>query len=349
MRHGVPLAGNFLQQELAIATGAVEAMIVDVQCIMPSLGPLAKRFHTKMFSSSPKAHFEGFEPIEYDDTTAYEAAKSFIRKAIENYPNRDRDRVHVPPKETAQTLVAGFTAENVFSMLGGTYRSSYRPLNDGIISGRIRGLAAVVGCNNPQRPHDTGHLTMIKELLANDVLVASTGCTAQACGKAGLLTPEAAMEYCGKGLREICEAVGIPPVLHLGACVDNSRILILLSNVVAEGGLGDKISDLPAAAAAPEWMSEKAVAIAFYAVASGALTVLGVPFQVNGAPAVLKYLTEGIAEDFGGKFAFEDDPVAAARIMIDHIDSKRAALKLVPTLYEAPYAPKTAGEPAAAK
>jgi len=346
MRHGIPLAGNFMQQELAIATGAVEAMVVDVQCILPSLGQLSQCFHTIMFSSSPKARFPEFEHVEYDDSSAYEAAKGIIRRAIENYPNRDRSRVHLPPAETSKSLVAGFTAENVFTMLGGTYRSSYRPLNDAIIAGRIRGLAAVVGCNNPHRPHDTGHLTMIRELLANDVLVASTGCTAQACGKAGLLTPEAVMEYCGKGLKEVCEAVGIPPVLHLGACVDNSRILIVLSNVVAEGGLGESIADLPAAAAAPEWMSEKAVAIGFYAVASGALVVLGVPFQVQGAPDLLAYLTEGIAEDFGGKFAFEDDPIAAARLMIDHIDSKREALKLAPPMFEQPYAPRTAGEPA---
>ena len=199
-----------------------------------------------------------------------------------------------------------------------------------------------MGCNNPKHPHDVGHLAVTKELLANDVLVATTGCTAIADAKNGLLCPEAAVEYAGKGLREICDAVGIPPVLHLGACVDISRVLVLLSNVVAEGGLGDSIADLPAAAAAPEWMSEKAVAIGFYAVASGAFTVLGEPLPIQGAPNLTKFLTEGIAETFGGKFAFEGDPVKAARLMIDHIDVKREALHLPGPMYDVPYRPKTA-------
>ena len=138
--------------------------------------------------------------------------------------------------------------------------------------------------------------------------------------------------------------MGIPPVLHLGACVDISRILILLSNVVAEGGLGESIADLPAAAAAPEWMSEKAVAIGFYAAGSGAFTVLGEPFPVEGAPGLMQFLTRDMAETFGGKFAFERDPVKAARLMIDHIDARRAALHLPGPMYEVPYAPQTLRE-----
>ena len=141
--------------------------------------------------------------------------------------------------------------------------------------------------------------------------------------------------------RRSVAAVGIPPVLHLGSCVDISRILILLSNVVAEGGLGESIADLPAAASAPEWMSEKAVAIGFYAVGSGAFTVLGEPLPVQGAPGLTKYLTQDMEQTFGGKFAFERDPVKAARLMIDHIDAKRAALHLPGPMYEVPYAPQT--------
>ena len=191
-----------------------------------------------------------------------------------------------------------------------------------------------MGCNNPKLVQDYGHVTMAKELIANDVLVAVTGCSAVADAKAGLLCPEAAEEYAGKGLREICRAVGIPPVLHLGSCVDNSRILIVLSKMVAEGGLGESISDLPVAGAAPEWMSEKAIAIGFYVVASGVYTVIGDPLPVLGSKAVTEYLTEGMEKDFGGKFAFEKDPVKAARLIIDHLDRKRAALKLAPMIYE---------------
>jgi carbon-monoxide dehydrogenase catalytic subunit len=301
-------------------------------------------FHTKLISTSKKAAFPGAVHIELDESRALAIAKQIVRVAIENFPNRDTSRLKIP--DVSSALIAGFSAENVFTALGGRYRPSYRPLNDAIISGRLRGLAAVVGCNNPKHRHDMGHLAVTRELLANDVLVATTGCTAIADAKAGLMCPEAAENWAGEGLQEVCRAVGIPPVLHLGACVDISRILVLLSNVVAEGGLGESIADLPAAAAAPEWMSEKAVAIGFYAVGSGAFTVLGEPLPVEGAPGLTKFLTQDIEERFGGKFAFEDDPVKAAHLMIDHIDAKRAALHLPGPMYDAPYAPRTA-EPTA--
>jgi carbon-monoxide dehydrogenase catalytic subunit len=335
MRHGIPVAGNFLQQELAIATGAVDAMIVDIQCVIPALQRITGCFHTKLISTSKKALFPGADHMEFDESRAMETAKDIVRAAIENFPKRDASRVHIP--NVSSPLIAGFSAENVFTALGGRYRPSYRPLNDAIISGRLRGLAAVVGCNNPKHKQDVGHLAITRELLANDVLVATTGCTAIADAKAGLMCPESAASAAGKGLQEICEAVGIPPVLHLGACVDISRILIILSNVVAEGGLGKSIADLPAAASAPEWMSEKAVAIGFYAAGSGVFTALGEPFPVQGAPRLTKFLTEGMEATFGGKFAFENDPIKAAHLMIDHIDARRAALHLPGPMYDVPY------------
>jgi len=342
MRHGVPLAGNFLQQELAIATGVVDAMVVDVQCIFPSLGRIAEKYHTKFISTSPKAKFPHAEHIEFDESRAMEIAKHIVRTAIENRTNRPATTVPLPTHTSP--LVAGFTAENIFTALGGRYRSTYRPLNDAIMAGRLRGVAGVVGCNNPKHKHDFGHVEMTKELLANDVLVAVTGCTAVADAKAGLLCPEAAMQYAGKGIQEVCRAVGIPPVLHLGSCVDNSRILIVLTNMVNEGGLGESIADLPVAGAAPEWMSEKAVSIGFYVAASGVYTVLGEPFPIQGSKVVTDFVTEGMAEYFGGKFAFEADPIKGARLMIDHIDVKREALKLPGPMYEVPYAPKTETE-----
>jgi len=345
MRHGVPLAGNFLQQELAIATGMVDSMVVDVQCVFPSLGKIAQKYHTRFISTSPKAKFPFAEHIEFDESRALDIAKNIVRGAIENMPNREKTSINLP--NMTKPLVAGFTAENIYTALGGRYRPSYRPLNDAIIAGRLRGVAGVVGCNTPKVKQDYGHIEMIKELLANDVLVATTGCSAIGGAKAGLLCPEAAMEYAGKGIQEVCRAVGIPPVLHLGSCVDNSRILVVLSNMVAEGGLGESIADLPAAGAAPEWMSEKAVAIGFYVVASGGFTVLGEPFPIEGAKVVHEFVTEGIEEYFGGKFAFEGDPIKAARLIIDHIDVKREALKLAGPMYEVPYAPKTQTEAAA--
>jgi len=344
MRQGVPSAGNFLQQEVAIATGAVEAMIVDVQCLMPSLDEVTRCFHTKLVTTSPKAKFPGVEHIEFDERRALEVAKQIVRTAIENFPNRKPELVNIP-KETMD-LVAGFTAEYVFEMLGGRFRPSYRPLNDAIIAGRIRGAAGVVGCCNPNVLHDSCHIGMVMELIKNDVLVLQTGCSAVACAKHGLMQPEAAFEHAGEGLREVCEAVGMPPVLHVGSCVDNSRILIACSEMVKEGGLGEDISELPVAGAAPEWMSEKAVSIGMYVVGSGIFTVFGKPLPVLGSQALTDFLCGDEMEDLvGARWAFEEDPIKAANLMMDHIDKKRAALKLRPMMY--PSQRDEAKEPAA--
>jgi carbon-monoxide dehydrogenase catalytic subunit len=339
MRHGIPVAGSFLQQELALVTGAVDLMVVDVQCLMPALSGVSKCFHTKLVTTSPKAKMPGVEHIEFHEDRAVQIARQILETAIDNYPNRDKQRVQIP--DDTEKMVAGFTTESVFNWLGGTYRSTYRPLNNAVMDGRLRGAAGVIGCSNPNVDYESGHIAMVKELIKNDVVVVTTGCNAVTCGKHGLLRPEAAFEYAGKGLQEICSAVGIPPVLHLGSCVDNSRILAVLANVVAEGGLGDDISQLPVAGAAPEWMSEKAVSIGFYFVASGVFTAIGHPLPVMGSANVARYITDEIEAEVGGKWCFELDPVEAAHKMIAHIDKKRAALKLKPLMYEQAFAPVT--------
>ncbi|MEI7671167.1 MAG: anaerobic carbon-monoxide dehydrogenase catalytic subunit [Deltaproteobacteria bacterium] len=323
MRHGIPVAGNFLQQELAIVTGAVDAMVVDVQCEMQSLVQVAQCYHTKLITTSAKAKMEGAMHIEFDEHHATAVAKRVLMEAIDNYKNR-RPNVEIPDDKTDQ--VVGFSYETINYLLGGMFRASYRPLNDNIINGRIRGIAGVVGCNNARVTHDDPNLTLIKELIKNDVIVLVTGCAAMACGKAGLLTPDAAKKYAGEGLASVCEAVGIPPVLHMGACVDNSRILMAATAVVKAGGLGDDISDLPAVGAALEWMSEKAVAIGHYFVASGVYTVFGTTWPTTGSEEVTKHLFEEFENITKGKWGFEADPLKAAKLMIDEIDKKRKAL-----------------------
>jgi len=325
MRHGIPIAGNFLQQELALVTGAVDAMVVDVQCIMQSLESVANCYHTKLITTSPRAKMTGVQHMEFDEHQPLESAKAILRIAAENFPKRKAEP-HIPQEE--MDLVAGFSHETINYLLGGVFRASYRPLNDNIINGRIRGVAGVVGCNNPRVVHDSAHITLIKELLKNDVLVLQTGCSAMAAAKAGLLTPEAAKKYAGEGLAEVCETVGIPPVIHMGSCVDNSRILMAATALVKEGGLGEDISDLPAAGAAPEWMSEKAVAIGQYFVTSGVYTIFGATWPTLGNQEVNDYLFDNISEEFGGKWAFEPDPKKMAQLILNHIDAKRKELKI---------------------
>jgi len=322
MRHGVPIAGNFLQQELALVTGTVDAMVVDVQCIMQGLTDVAQCYHTKLITTSPKAKIPGALHIEFDEHDAMESAKAIVRTAIDNFSHRGKN-IDIPKEQS--DLIAGFSHETINYLLGGLYRASYRPLNDNIINGRIRGVAGVVGCNNPRVKHDDVHVAMVKELIKHDVLVIQTGCSAIACAKAGLMVPEAA-KYAGEGLASVCETVGIPPVLHMGSCVDNSRILIAATAMVKDGGLGDDISDLPVAGAAPEWMSEKAISIGQYFVASGVFTVFGVNWPTLGSKEVTDFLFKNSEEMYGGMWAFEPDPIRAAHLMIEHIDKKRKAL-----------------------
>ncbi len=331
MRQGVPAAGNFLQQELAILTGAVEAMVVDVQCVMQALVGLAENFHTKVITTSPKVKIKGATHIEFDEHKAMTIAKDILRVAIDNYKNRGG--VHIP--DVRESLIPGFSHEYINYMLGGSYRASFRPLNDAIISGRIRGVAAIVGCNNPRSQHDYLHTFVTRELLKQDVLIVQTGCGAIASAKLGLLLGEAGLDQVGAGLREVCETVGIPPVLHMGSCVDNTRILTVLTQIVEEGGLGDDIDQIPAVGLAPEWMSEKALAIGTYCVASGAYVMFGGSSPVSGMPdrvedsdIVAHLISDGWEEIYGGKLEFVADPQEMIQRTLDHIDRKRADLGL---------------------
>lgn len=317
MRHGVPLAGNFLQQELAIITGAVDAMIVDVQCIMPSLPNVASCYHTKIISTSPKAMFPGATHVPFNEHNAMEIAKKIVTMAIDNFPLRQPERVNIPSEE--MEYMGGFSTEAIVGALGGTLD----PLLDAIKSGAIQGIVGIVGCNNPKITHDYGHLTLTRELIKNNILVVETGCAAIACAKAGLLLPEAAAEA-GEGLAAVCRALGIPPVLHMGSCVDISRILVVAGALAS--ALGVDISDLPLAAAAPEWMSEKAVSIGTYAVSSGMYTVLGVAPPVLGSQNLTALLTAGAEGVIGATFAVEPDPLAAAGLILNHVANKRKAL-----------------------
>ncbi len=326
-RHGIPVAGNVLQQELAIMTGAIDAMVVDVQCIYQAIGELSKCFHTKVITTSPKGRMPLAEHIEFHEETGLSSAKKIVEMAIDNFPNRGK--VDIP--DVTSDFIAGYDHEYINYMLGGKFRASYRPLNDGIIDGRIRGVVGVVGCNNPRVAHDAVHVRVVSELVANGCLVVMTGCAAQAVAKTGLMTPEIAYKegVMPQGLREICEAVGIPPVLHVGSCVDNSRILVALTAMVNEGGLGDDISDLPAVGCAPEWMSEKAISIGQYFVASGAAVVFGTTWPTTGSSELTDYLFEGMFEQYGNSWHYEPDPDKMVGKLLSLIDMKRDALGIL--------------------
>ncbi len=320
MRRGIPVASGFVQQEIVLATGAVEAMVGDVQCVMQSVTEVAKNFHTDIITTNYRAKMPGAVHIQFEEHAALESAKEILTKAIMNYKKRGKFFI---PEESKVDVVVGFSFETINYVLGGRFRASFRPLNDNIINGRIRGVAAIVGCDNFKMPDDS-HEVIVRELLKNNILVLASGCAATSLGKAGLVNPEAA-KYCGDSLREVCETVGMPPVLHVGSCVDNSRLLIALTQMVLQGGLGDDITDLPAIGTAPLWMSEKAVAIGQYFVASGAQVVFQ-DLQTSGAKEFNKYLLGDMMDTYGAHWNVAKDPKEIARVMIAAIESKRDAL-----------------------
>lgn len=319
MRKKIPMAGNHLMTELTMVTGVVESIIVDYQCIMPSLGQVAQCYHTKLYSTSDKAKFPLMEHIEFTPENAKEQAFRIVKESIENYSRRNKDRIYIPVSPVKS--MTGFSVEAILGALGG----SLNPLIDAIKAGKIKGAVGVVGCNNPKIKQDYGHVELIKRLIANDILVLTTGCVNVAAGKAGLQVPEA-KELAGPGLKEICGLLNIPPSLHVGSCVDNSRIVVIACALA--NAIGVDIDKLPLAGAAPEWYSEKAATIAFYVMASGIFTVLGVMPPILGSKKVTELATSGLKDVFGACFAVEPDPIKAADLIIAHIIEKRKGLGL---------------------
>jgi carbon-monoxide dehydrogenase catalytic subunit len=321
-RHGIPHAGNFGSTEAVLITGAVDAMAVDIQCIKQGLTKVADCYDTPLITTNPRCKIEGAVHIELDEHNPSVCTEEIVTRAIARFATRSMP-VEIPKKVT--TGIHGFSYEYINYMLGGTFRGGYTPLNENIINGRIRGVAGVVGCVNPRVKQDSVHVALVKELIKNDVLVLQTGCSQIALAKEGLLVPEAA-HFAGPGLAEVCETVGMPPVLGLGSCVDNTRILNAAAEMVRTGGLGDSMSDLPVAGAAPEWMSEKAVAIGQYFVASGVYTVFGVAFPTIKNTKFHDLLFDGLEKQGLGKWGHSKDPIEMAHMMIAHIDKKREAL-----------------------
>ncbi len=327
MRRGIPMAGNFLQQEAVVLTGACEAIVVDVQCIFPALGPLSKCFHTKFITTSPICRIPDSEFIEFDPSTANDNAKKIVEMAVENFKNRKPDLVYIP--DQVQNATVGYSVEAIIKQLDTVTNTQVdvtgttKPLVECITSGVIRGAAAMVGCNNPRVRHDYGHIELMKKMLKNDVILILTGCSAQAAAKAGLMDKRA-KDICGAGLKRVCELADIPPALHMGSCVDISRMMILASEIAKDSGLN--ISQLPLVGCAPEWMSEKAVSIGNYVVATGIETFLGVAPQVTGGPKVTEMLTSGIRDWVEAAYTVETDIEKLGDLMLESIEAKRAAL-----------------------
>ena len=338
MRRGVPVATNYASQELPIVTGALEAMVVDIQCIMPGLQTVAGCYHTEIITTLPYAKISGATHIEFSTERADEAAREIVLRAINNFPKRDPQKVNIPNEVTE--AYAGFSVEQIVEVLKAVNpEDPFKPLADAIISGDIVGVVAIVGCTNPRKKQDHNNLALAMELIKNNVLVVATGCSAHSLGKFGLLSPEG-LQHCGESLRNILMVLGqanglpaLPPALHMGSCVDNSRIANLLAAL--SNYLGVEVKDLPVASACPETHHPKAIAIGVFFIASGVDVHVGVNPQATGSELMMNVLTSDkdsfpMTTDglFGGKLIYEEDPVKAAALIIKRIKQKRTALGL---------------------
>jgi len=327
MRHGIKMAGNFLQQENALLTGVVEAICVDVQCIFPNIGPLSECFHTKFYTTSPIARIPFSTYLHLTSENAGEVAKQIVTEAIENFKNRDESKIFIPEHKHKATV--GYSCEGIKSRLDTVTNShlddldTYRPLIECVRSGVIRGAVAMVGCNNPKVRPDYSHIEIMKKLIENDIVIVATGCAAQAASKAGLLD-KASKVLCGEGLRRVCTLADIPPVLHMGSCVDISRMMLLVTGIAKDWGI--ETTQLPVVGCAPEWMSEKAVSIANYVVATGIDTYLGIDPLVSGSEQMMDLITNGTTEWVGAGYHINTDPDQLVQEIIAGIEKKRELL-----------------------
>ena len=294
---------------------------------LPGAWTLSKCFHTKFITTSKIAQMPDSEFIHFTVEDAADKAKAIVKMAIENFKNRKPELVHIP--DMKQKATVGYSLEAIKKVLDGVTNSqvdelgTLKPLVECITSGVIRGAVAMVGCNNPKIRPDTAHIELMKKLIANDIIVVASGCSAQAAAKAGLMD-KAAKDLCGAGLKRVCELADIPPVLHMGSCVDISRMMNLVADLAKDSGLN--ISQLPVVGCAPEWMSEKAVSIGNYVVATGIDTFLGVDPYVSGSTEVTNLLTDGIREWVEAAYTVEKDIEKLVDLMIERIEEKRKAI-----------------------
>lgn len=319
MRSGVPIATNFSSQELAIMTGAVDVMVVDVQCIMPSVRSVSECFHTKIVTTMDISKIPGSHHFAFDEKHAVESAKAVIRLAIEGFKNRKGKECDIP--QIKSKVIAGFSLEALLELFAAINpETPIKVLTDAIEAGEIAGVALLCGCNNLESVHDNNHLTIARKLAKNNVFLVGTGCSAQALAKAGMLAPEAIDEYAGEGLKSFLKRLadankdkltdGLPLMFHMGSCVDNSRAHDLCTMMANH--LGVDSPKVPFVASAPEAMSEKAVSIGGGAVAMGMPTHVGSMPPIEGSSLVYGIATQIASDVYGGYFIFETDPVVAA-------------------------------------
>ena len=333
MRHKIPLATTSISQEMVILTGALDAMVVDYQCIMPSLANVAECYHTQLITTMAIAKIPKAVHIEFQEANARESARKIIMAGIDAFKKRDPKKINIP--DITSPAIVGFSTEAIVGALSKVNKEDpLKPLIDNIVSGNIYGVCLFAGCNSVKVAQDANYVAMVKELAKNNVLMLATGCASGAFARHGFMTSEATNKYAGAGLKAVLTAVGqaaglggpLPLVLHMGSCVDNSRAADVA--VAVANKLGVDLSMLPVVASAPEAVTEKAVAIGTWAVAAGLPTHLGVVPPVLGSKVVTQVLTSTVKDLLGGYFIVEADPIKASALLLSAMSDRRKGLGL---------------------
>ncbi len=323
MRSGVPIANNYMGAEMVIATGAIDVVCVDVQCVKPSLRNATECFDTKLVTTMAIAKIPGSYHFAFDESRAMESAKGIIRLAIDTFRQRQGKPVHVPQYKSK--VMAGFSCEAILDLFAAINpENPIKVLTDAIDSGELSGVGFVVGCNNLQAVHDVSHTKMIEGLAAANALVIVGGCAAQAGAKHGHLNYEGVEKFAGPGLKAFIDRIyeankdklpdKLPLAWHCGSCVDYTRIVDLWTMMANQWGVD--VPKIPFVASAPEAMSEKAVAIGTWAIANGIPTHVGTMPPLEGSNLVWSTVTCVAHDVFGGSFILETDPdVAVTKLL----------------------------------
>jgi acetyl-CoA synthase len=328
MRHGIPLASTFSTQELVILSGLLDAMIVDYQCVMPSVASIRKCYHTRLITTEPVGHLVGATHVELTIENAKAAAKTILEMAVEAY--KERGMVEKHPRPIVSQVVAGFSLEQIKELFSKMKQEDpYGYFADVLRSGQIKGVALFAGCKNLRAIDRKDILQIAKEMLKHDVLILATGCNAVEFAVKGFMDPEIVKEEAGPGLQsflaELAAANGItdglPCVWHIGSCVDNSRYAEFATEIAKK--MGVQIRDLPFVATAPEAMHEKAISIGAWLVAMGFPTHVGTMEYIWGSPLVVEVLENTARDVYGGFFIFERAYEIAAKRLFSVIEYRR--------------------------
>jgi carbon-monoxide dehydrogenase catalytic subunit len=335
-RHGVPTVAGAMGQEFALGTGAVDAFVMDMQCVVPGVQAVAECFGTEIVTTCRSNRVAGATHIPFDPEnpeTLDEDAERIARLAIENYAARDRSEIHIP--DHTSTVMAGFSRESILDSFDGV-----KHLWERLVDGEIRGIVAMVGCTTPKVPYETGHVRIAERLVEQGVLVLASGCSAHALLNAGMCSPEAAAKA-PIGLRTALEAAGIPPVLAVGACADNARIIQVFAALAHEARL--PMPDMPFAVSGPELANEKTMGQLLAVLAHGLTSVVGLSPMLpiptigptldaaeagagRGANVIAEFFGgEGLHSMVGSRLFVQPDPAIAAETILSVLDGKRDA------------------------